>query len=146
MLTSPIAAGRPPPPHDVLRTWLLAILVIVAVLTALSLASPVFIPIFTVMFVAAVLRPPIRGLMRLGLDLLLDLVRPVFAHRVEVFAEQGEIRPQSIEIAAKRIAARQMTVSRHVPSPMFLRGNTSLAAEFPFGSRGDAEKRGTRFL
>ena len=66
MLTMQMGAGRPQP-HDVLRTWLLGVLVVIAVLAALSLASPVFIPIFMAMFIAAVLRGPVRGLMRLGL-------------------------------------------------------------------------------
>lgn len=66
MLTMPMGAGRPQP-HDLLRTWLLAILVVIATLAALALAAPVFIPIFMAIFVAAVLRAPVRGLMRLGL-------------------------------------------------------------------------------
>ena len=66
MLTTPMGAGRPQP-HDLLRTWLLGVLVVIAVLAALYVASPVFIPIFMAMFVAAVLRAPVRGLAGLGL-------------------------------------------------------------------------------
>jgi predicted PurR-regulated permease PerM len=74
-----------------LRIWLLGILVLIAVLTALSLASPVFVPIFMAMFIAAVLRPPVRGLMRLGLHQVLAATFVFLAFGCLLFALSASV-------------------------------------------------------
>jgi len=67
MLQAPPGAGKPDC-HSAARTWLTGVLVVVAVLAALSFASAVCVPVVMAIFVAAILRAPVRGVMRLGLN------------------------------------------------------------------------------